>query len=262
MTSLVDRQGIVNEAASAVRVSGLSVRYPGSGGVLALDGLDLNVPAGSFHAILGPSGCGKSTLLKVLTGLLPATEGKCETPGTRRPAYVPQGNSCFPWLTAEDNVAYGLWVLGVGRRERRETARRLLGRLGLGSFARCYPHQLSEGMRQRVAIARAFAVEAPVLAMDEPLSALDFQTRMTVQSELIQLWMDRSTTVIYVTHDIDEALTLADQVTVLSARPGRALRTIRVPFPRPRSYREVRHQPGYAAAFAELLDLIEGGRRP
>ncbi|HSE43720.1 MAG TPA: ABC transporter ATP-binding protein [Gemmatimonadales bacterium] len=258
MTALVDRPSLLQRTATAVEIAGLTVRYPGAGGVLALDGVDLRVPLGSFHAILGPSGCGKSTLLRVLTRLIPATSGSWRIADGSRPAYVPQGNSCFPWLTAEDNVAYGLWVQGRPKRERRATARRLLARLGLDEFARSYPSQLSEGMRQRVAIARAFAVDAPVLAMDEPLSALDFQTRMQVQTELLQLWMDRNTTVLYVTHDIDEALTLADQVTVLSRRPGRVLRTVTVPFPRPRSYRDVRQEPGYADAFGELLELIEG----
>ncbi|MCC6382183.1 MAG: ABC transporter ATP-binding protein [Dehalococcoidia bacterium] len=238
-------------------MAGLSVRYPGPGSVLALEGLDLAVAAGSFHAILGPSGCGKSTLLKVLGGLVRATAGEWRIAGGRRPAYVPQGNSCFPWLTAEANVAYGLWVQGRPRRERRAVARALLASLGLQEFAESYPHQLSEGMRQRVAIARAFAVNAPLLIMDEPLSALDFQTKIQVQGELLRLWSDRQATVLYVTHDIDEALTLADRVSVLSGRPGRLLGTIEVPFPRPRSYRDVRNQPGYPDAFRQLFELLE-----
>ncbi len=261
MTTFVrDQLTAESRAANAVEVKGLSLQYPGSRGVLALDDINLEIVQGSFHAIIGPSGCGKSTLLKVLTGLVPATAGEWSIADGSRPAYVPQGNSCFPWLTAEDNVAYGLWVQGKPKRQRREAARRLLASLGLQDFARCYPHQLSEGMRQRVAIARAFAVDAPVLVMDEPLSALDFQTRIHVQGELLQLWMDRRTTVIYVTHDIDEALTLADYVTVLSERPGHVLQTMEVPFSRPRSYRDVRNQPGYTEAFARLLYLLEEGR--
>ncbi len=246
--------------ANAVDVAGLSLRYPGRGGVLALEGVDLHVEAGSFHAILGPSGCGKSTLLKVLAGLVPATTGVWAIANNVRPAYVPQGNSCFPWLTAEDNVAYGLWIQGKPRQERRAAARSLLASLHLDGFSRRYPHQLSEGMRQRVAIARAFAVNTPVLVMDEPLSALDFQTKIHVQGELLQLWAERGSTVVYVTHDIDEALTLADRVTVLSGRPGRVLETVEVPFPRPRTYRDVRNQPGYASAFQRLFELLEGGK--
>ncbi len=246
--------------ANAVEVAGLSLRYPGRGGVLALDTVDLQVRAGAFHAILGPSGCGKSTILKVLVGLEPATSGAWRIVDGTRPAYVPQGNSCFPWLTAEDNVAYGLWIQGKQRRERQAVARALLTSLHLDGFARRFPHQLSEGMRQRVAIARAFAANAPVLVMDEPLSALDFQTKVHVQGELLQLWTERGSTVVYVTHDIDEALTLADRITVLSGRPGRVLETVEVPFLRPRSYREVRNQAGYAAAFQRLFELLEGGR--
>jgi NitT/TauT family transport system ATP-binding protein len=259
VTLLANHQTQPSQAANAVEVHGLSVRYPGGGGVLALQSVDLAVEAGSFHAILGPSGCGKSTFLKVLAGLIPASAGDWQINHGGRPAYVPQGNSCFPWLTAEDNVAYGLWVQGKPRRERREIARSLLGSLGLADFARRYPRQLSEGMRQRVAIARTFAVNASVLLMDEPLSALDFQTKVHVQGELLQLWSGRGCTVVYVTHDIDEALTLADRVTVLSARPGRVLETIEVPFSRPRLYHEVRNQPGYPAAFQRLFGLLEGG---
>lgn len=236
-------------------VRGLHVAY---GDIRAIAGLDLVVEAGRFVAILGPSGCGKSTLLKVLAGLVPYQHGSIEVPagGT---SYVPQGNSCMPWLTAEANVAYGLWVRGARRRERQRAARALLEDLGLGGFAKKYPHQLSEGMRQRVAIARAFAYEAPVLLMDEPLSALDFQTRVQVQEELVRLWELRRCTVLYVTHDIDEALTLADRVVVCSARPATIAGTLDVPFERPRHYRDIRQHPGYPAAFAYLYELLEGG---
>ncbi|MFA7249477.1 MAG: ABC transporter ATP-binding protein [Dehalococcoidia bacterium] len=244
--------------ANAVEIRDLTIRYPGRGGVLALDHVNLDVQAGSFHAIIGPSGCGKSTLLKMLIGLIPATSGSGSIAVGRRPSYVPQGNSCMPWLTAEQNVAYGLAMQGAPRAERRAVARALLAKLGLADFARRYPHQLSEGMRQRVSIGRAFAVNSPVLLMDEPLSALDFQTKVHVQGELLELWAERGVTVLYVTHDIDEALTLADRVSVFSRRPGRVLETMEVPFARPRSYREVRNQPAYPAAFARLFELLEG----
>lgn len=262
MTTLADRPSILPTVpqlprANAVEVSGLSIRYPGRGGVLALDRLDLEVGAGSFHAILGPSGCGKSTLLKMLAGLVPATGGDWTIIDGSRPAYVPQGNSCFPWLTVEQNVAYGLAVLRAPRSKQKEVARALLASLGLADFARRYPHQLSEGMRQRVAIGRAFAIDAPVLLMDEPLSALDFQTKVHVQGELLQLWSERRSTVLYVTHDIDEALALADRVSVLSRRPGHVIETVEVPFSRPRSYRDLRNQPDYPTAFRRLFELIE-----
>ena len=238
-------------------IRGLAVSYGGASGLHALEHLDLEVPPGSFHAVLGPSGCGKSTLLKSLAGLLKSGAGSVELPGDGSVAYVPQGNSCFPWLRAEQNVAYGLKLRGVPRAERARRASDLLARLGLSEFARAFPAQLSEGMRQRVAIARAFAVEAPLLLMDEPLSALDFQTKIAVQSELIALWQDRRCTVLYVTHDIDEALALADSVTVLSGRPGRVRDTVEVPFARPRDYAGLRAEPGYPALFRRLYTGLE-----
>lgn len=242
---------------SGLDIKGLGVRYPGGQGVVALRDVSLQVAQGSFHAVLGPSGCGKSTLLKALAGLVPISEGSFTLPGDKTYAYVPQGNSCFPWLRAEENVAYGLKLRGARKGARLARARELLDDLGLGAFARHFPAQLSEGMRQRVAIARAFAVDAPLLLMDEPLSALDFQTKIGVQSELLALWEKRRCTILYVTHDIDEALALADEVSVLSARPGRVLETISVPFARPRGYETIREHPEYAATFRRLYTLLE-----
>ena len=243
--------------AGGLSIRGLTVSYGGATGLCALEELDLEVEPGSFHAILGPSGCGKSTLLKCLAGLVPATSGAVELTGDGSVAYVPQGNSCFPWLRAEENVAYGLKLRGVPRDERARRSRELLRSLGLEGFARAYPAKLSEGMRQRVAIARAFAVEAPLMLMDEPLSALDFQTKIAVQDELLALWRERRCAVLYVTHDIDEALSLGDRVTVLSERPGRVRDSIEVPFPRPRDYASVRAQPGYATLFERLYRALQ-----
>ncbi len=243
--------------APGLEIHGLAVRYGGATGVLALEGVDLEVAPGSFHALLGPSGCGKSTLLKSLAGLIRPSGGMIRMPGDGTVAYVPQGNSCFPWLRAEDNVAYGLRLRGTRRAERKRRARELLESLGLAQFARAFPGQLSEGMRQRVAIARAFAVDAPLLLMDEPLSALDFQTKVAVQGELLQLWQQRRCTVLYVTHDIDEALALADSVSVLSRRPGRVVGRMDVPFGRPREYGSLREAAGYGAVFRKLYSMVE-----
>lgn len=243
--------------APGLEIHGLAVRYGGATGVLALEGVDLAVAPGSFHALLGPSGCGKSTLLKSLAGLIRPSGGMIRMPGDGTVAYVPQGNSCFPWLRAEDNVAYGLRLRGTRRAERKRRARELLESLGLAQFARAFPGQLSEGMRQRVAIARAFAVDAPLLLMDEPLSALDFQTKVAVQGELLQLWQQRRCTVLYVTHDIDEALALADSVSVLSRRPGRVVGRMDVPFGRPREYASLREAAGYGAVFRKLYSMVE-----
>lgn len=244
-------------ASGQLTIRDLTVDYGGVGGVRALENLDLAVEPGSFHALLGPSGCGKSTLIKVLAGLVSHTSGEFGLPGDGSVAYVPQGNSCFPWLRADENVAYGLRLRGVAKAERLERSRSLLRTLGLEQFARSFPAQLSEGMRQRVAIARAFAVESPLLLMDEPLSALDFQTKASVQSELMQLWAERHCTVLYVTHDIDEALTLADRISVLSARPGRLALAQDVPFARPRDHAALREQPGYGALFRRLYEALE-----
>lgn len=240
----------------AIAIQGLGVDY---GTTEAIRGLDLTVETGEFVAVLGPSGCGKSTLLRVLMGLTDATAGTVDLAG--RASYVPQGDSCFPWLTAEENVSYGLRLRGVGRGQRKQVARQLLGDLGLEGFAKRYPATLSEGMRQRVSIARAFAFDAPALLMDEPLSALDFQTRIQVQEELLRLWAARDCAILYVTHDIDEALALADRVVVLTARPARVAGEVIPPFDRPRSYRDIRTHPAYADTFANVYQLLEGGSR-
>ena len=233
---------------------GVGVTY--ANGVTALNDLNLSIPAGSFHAVLGPSGCGKSTLLKAVAGLLRPERGDLRRHGDGAFAYVPHGNSCFPWLRAEDNVAYGLRLKGIPPAERTTRARTLLEDLGLAPFARTFPAQLSEGMRQRVAIARAFALQAPLLLMDEPLSALDFQTKLSVQRQLLELWTRTRCAIVYVTHDIDEALALADDVTVLSARPGRVLETVSVPFERPRSYASIRESAEYGSLFRKLYTLL------
>ena len=257
MTLTAPPNGATTTGPTAIHLRDVTVRYGGAAPTEAVKGLSLSVAKGSFHAILGPSGCGKSTLLKMLAGLLPLSGGSVG--GMRaRISYGPQGDSCFPWMTAEDNVSFGLEAMGVAKQERVAKARALLEDLGLGASGKRYPHQLSEGMRQRVAIARGFAVDSDLLLMDEPLSSLDFQTKIRVQEELLQLWQRSQATVLYVTHDIDEALTLADSITVLSPRPATVLRTLEVPFGRPRSYRSVRQQPGYGALFAGIDELLRG----
>ena len=207
--------------------------------VEALAGVSLNVDAQEFVALLGPSGCGKSTLLAVLAGLTPPTAGRVyfEDPPPGRPltAMVFQEFALFPWRTVQGNVEFGLEELGVPRQERAPRARGLIETLGLRGFETRYPHQLSGGMRQRVGLARALAVDPAVLLMDEPFSALDAQTRQLLQEELLALWERRPTTIIYVTHNIQEAVFLADRVVVLSRRPGRVLEEVPVPLGRPRT---------------------------
>jgi NitT/TauT family transport system ATP-binding protein len=209
-----------------------------TGQVEALRDISFDFADGSFTCIVGPSGCGKSTLLRILGGLETATYGdlRVNLPESRVPqaAFVFQEHGVFPWFDVLDNVAFGQRMAGVGKREREETARRWISEVGLTGFEHSYPHQLSGGMRQRIAIARAFATGSPSLLMDEPLGALDAQTRMLMQEQLVRLWELERKTVVLVTHSIEEALLLGDQIIVMSARPGRIKEVIDVPFSRPR----------------------------
>jgi NitT/TauT family transport system ATP-binding protein len=167
-----------------------------------------------------------------------------------------QGNSVFPWMTVLQNAAYGLEMRGVAQPEREEIAERLLIQVGLGDFLSAYPSQLSEGMRQRVAIVRAFAVDPEILLMDEPFGALDEQTRIILQDELLRIWEATGKTVVFVTHSIDEAMILADRILVLSARPGTVRADIRVPFPRPRTVETVRSNAESSQLFLQIWSLL------
>jgi NitT/TauT family transport system ATP-binding protein len=245
----------------AIRATGLGRRFEtGTGTIEAIRDVNLTVEPGEFCVIVGPSGCGKTTFLRILAGLERPSGGTLELRGLggRAPtnAMVFQGRSVFPWLTVRANVAYGLKLNGVGRRERRETADRMIDLVGLSRFARAFPHQLSEGMRQRVAIARALAVDPDLLLMDEPFGALDEQTRFILQEELLRIWEATRKTVVFVTHSIDEAMTLADRIVVFSAQPGTVKATLPVPFPRPRELTAVRSDPAFAGLFAEIWELL------
>ncbi len=244
---------------SRISVRGLSRVFDGEDGpVLALDDIALTVEPGRFTVLVGPSGCGKTTLLRLIAGLDRPTSGTVESirADGRTPsnAVVFQGRSVFPWLSVRDNIGYGLKLAGVRRREREATIARLVDVVGLAGFERAFPHQLSEGMRQRVAIARALAVEPDILLMDEPFGALDEQTRYLLQEELLRIWERSRKTVVFITHSIDEALTLADEVIVMGARPGRILQRIPVPFERPRTMEAVRSDPRFAVLFNQIWD--------
>ena len=235
------------------------VFFSGSTPVWALEDFSLQLEDGSFTCIVGPSGCGKSTFLRILGGLEERTDGAVTISAVDHPipaAYVFQEHGLFPWMNVEDNVAFGLRMTGVGAAERRSTARAWLSRVRLDEFARAYPHQLSGGMRQRVAIARAFATGSPVLLMDEPLGALDAQTRMLMQEELTALWEAERKTVLMVTHDIDEAIVLGDRVLVMSGRPGTLRDDITVPFERPRRLTEIERDPAFTALRSRIWDLL------
>jgi NitT/TauT family transport system ATP-binding protein len=230
------------------------------GPVTALDSFDLAIQPGEFRVIVGPSGCGKTTFLRMLAGLETPTSGELlmrtaagETPTN---AMVFQGRSVFPWLTVEQNVAYGLKLRGVSRKQRAEQTRALLAAVGLGKFGGSYAHQLSEGMKQRVAIARALAVDPDLLLMDEPFGALDEQTRFLLQEEVLRIWDETRKTVVFITHSIDEALTMADKIAVMSAHPGTLLANIDVPFARPRELSAVRSDPAFAELFNYIWEIL------
>lgn len=224
----------------------------------ALGPVDLTIRDGEFVCIVGPSGCGKSTFLRMVAGLIRPSEGAIEFT-TRRAAQstamVFQDYSIFPWKKVIDNVRYGLDLQGVRRRQGNVRAQMYLEKLGLGERANSWPETLSGGMKQRVAIARALTVEPEILLMDEPFAALDAQMRQILQDELLQLWQADRRTVLFITHSLEEALLLGDRVLVMSARPGRIIADLTVPFERPRS-QNIRETPEFAQLTADLWKLL------
>lgn len=218
----------------AVRLGDVAKRYGrGQASVAALGPLSLTVDAGEFVCVVGVSGCGKSTLLSLIAKLDKPTSGVVDT-GTHRVALMFQEPALFPWLTAAGNVELALRARAVPRRERHSTARELLHTVGLAEFADRRPHQLSGGMQQRVALARALAQDADVLLMDEPFAALDAMTRDRLQAELERIVQARNLTVVFVTHNVREAVRLGDRVVLLSARPATVVEQFAIPLPRPR----------------------------
>ncbi|MFM7320474.1 MAG: ABC transporter ATP-binding protein [Armatimonadota bacterium] len=213
-----------------ISIEGVSKTYPG--GTQALAPTTLHIPSGQFVCLLGPSGCGKTTLLNVLAGLESPTGGSVRHLG--KVGVVFQEAALFPWRTVRENVAFGLQMQGMPRRERLERADAMLDLVHLGKFPDAYPHELSGGMRQRVAIARALVLEPNLLLMDEPFGALDAQTRSLLQGELATLWMRTRCTVVFVTHSLNEALVLADRILLFSTSPGRVIGDYHLDAPRPR----------------------------
>ena len=226
--------------------------------LVAIDNMDLDVGGGEFVSILGPSGCGKSTFLKIVNGLLKGTAGEIRLRSGgkgREDAMVFQDAALFPWYSVVDNVAYGLVCAGVPRKEARQRALPLIELVGLVGFADRYPYQLSGGMQQRANLARALAVDSEILLMDEPFASLDAQTREVMQAELLRIWNAAKKTVIFVTHQIDEAIYLSDRVVVMSARPGRILADIRIDLPRPRAL-DVKRRPEFAGYADQIWKLL------
>jgi len=248
----------------AVDVQQLSLSFDGVRTVL--DQVSLQVAAGEFVALVGPSGCGKTTLLNLCAGLIPlppqGTLAVCGEPvqlGSRRSAYMLARDSLLPWATAEENAAFGLKVQGRPAAACREAARAMLARVGLQGFEQAYPKALSHGMRQRVALARTFALDADLLLMDEPFGALDAQTKLQLQDLLLQLCQESMRSVVFVTHDLSEAVAVADRVVVMSSRPGRIVADVPVDLPRPRSIRALQKDHRFHALYAQLWQHLEEG---
>jgi ABC-type nitrate/sulfonate/bicarbonate transport system ATPase subunit len=249
---------------SKLLVEEVSRVFPGVRGgapVTALQRTDMKVPENDFITLLGPSGCGKSTLLRIVAGLDRPTTGRVVLDGreVRKPGpergMVFQSYTLFPWLTVAQNIAYGLAERGVPQARRREIVGHYLGRMGLKGFADHWPKQLSGGMQQRVAIARALANDPAILLLDEPFGALDNQTRALMQELLLGIWERDRKTVLFVTHDIEEAIFLASRVLVMTARPGRIKAEVRVDLPHPRDYR-MKTSPEFTALKARLTEEI------
>ncbi len=229
-----------------------------------LAGVDLVVKANEFLTIIGPSGCGKTTLLRIIASLLPAdsgevlVDGKPVTEPSAERAMVFQSFGLFPWKTVLDNVRFPLGIRNVPPREATEIAMTYLRKVGLEKSASAHPHQLSGGMQQRVGLARALATEPEVLLMDEPFGAIDAQTRELMQEELMRLWQETRNTVIFVTHDLDEAVLLADRVVLMSPGPGHVRKLVSVDLPRPRWGYDVRAHEQFAPLRAELWQALRG----
>ena len=251
----------VNDTAK-LHIEGISKTYAGDGHVVtAIDCIDLAIQNREFATILGPSGCGKSTLLRIVAGLAKPTEGTVwldgraiDGPGRDR-GMVFQTYTLFPWLTVRENIQFGLAVSGVDRVRQEQIAQEFVGKVGLKGFETAFPKALSGGMKQRVAIARALANNPAILLLDEPFGALDAQTRSLMQELLTQIWEELHITILFVTHDVEEAIFLSDRVFVMTARPGRIKAEIEVPLDRPRNY-EIKTSETFLRLKQRALTLI------
>jgi len=251
-----------------IEYRGIARRFQSrSGTVVACEHVNLSVQSGEFLAVVGPSGCGKSTLLNMAAGLLAPSAGSVLYRGApvRRPntdvGYLTQRDTLLPWRTVEDNVAIALELRGESRDARHRRAHQWLARMGLAGFEKSYPAQLSGGMRRRVSLARTLAYEPETILMDEPFGALDAQLRLVMHDELLKLWSGTDKTIVFVTHDLAEALTLADRVAVFSARPGRIRAIETVDLPRPRDVFRIRFDPHFGALHDRLWSYLEASVR-
>jgi len=257
-----DRFTRLKQRPVVLEVKGLGKDFEtAQGNVCALRDVGFRAYRREFVCVIGPSGCGKSTLIRILAGLETASRGEVlldnkqvHGPGPER-GMVFQGYTLFPWLTVKKNVMFGLEMAGRGKMAAEEEAMQWIDLVGLSKFARSYPHQLSGGMQQRVAIARALANQPRILLMDEPFGALDAQTRARMQAYLMEIWQNIDITIVFITHDLDEAIYLADRILVLKAHPGEVNELIEVPVPQPRSPQQFL-SPAFLATKKRLEELI------
>jgi NitT/TauT family transport system ATP-binding protein len=244
-----------------ITVSGLSKTFKSAtGDVVAVDDVSFEVRQGEFVALLGPSGCGKSTILNMVAGLLEKSDGRISIDsdevrhGTvnRKVGYVFQRDTVFPWRTVEANIGYGLEIAGVPKAERAQRVQRAIEVAGLSGFAKSFPRMLSGGMRQRVALMRTLIMEPEILLMDEPFGALDTHTKLEMHKTLLEIWERERQTVLFVTHDLGEALTLSSRIILLSARPGRLKEDFEVPFSRPRDAVTLRETQEFGRLYSHI----------
>ena len=257
---MVSSQLPATTAVPAIELRGATKRFvsPTGASFTALRDLHMTVQPGEFCAIVGPTGCGKSTTLALISGLEPVSLGEVLVFGQpvngvgRSVGYMFQRDAVFPWKNVLDNVAAGPRFRGVAHDEADDRARSWISRVGLSGFEHYYPHQLSGGMRKRVALAQTLITEPRILLMDEPLSALDVQTRALMENELLDLWAETGASVVFVTHDLEEAIALADRVVVITAGPGTVKAVHHVDLPRPRNIAEIRFQPHFIDIYQEI----------
>ena len=256
------KRAVENRVFREIKIAAKGINHfyksPAGTTTTALRDVDLSIREQEFVAIVGPSGCGKSTLLNIMSGLLKPSQGRVFLSGSRltgvtqRIGYMSQADTLMPWRTTVGNVELALEIRGTPKKERRDIARQLIHKAGLGGFEDSYPHELSGGMKKRVVIIRILAADSEVLFMDEPFGALDVFAREMLQDEILKLWQETKKTILFVTHDLAEAITLSDRVVLMTARPSTVKNEYKIPLPRPRSALETRFQP----EFVELQKLI------
>ncbi len=267
MNSMSDQAALKsaqNQTDCVIRVDNVSKVFqtPSQANLRALEKITLDVRSGEFVTVVGPSGCGKSTLLKLIAGFSASSAGRIIFQGEEvrglntKVGYVPQESKLFPWLTVEENVGFGLDPKRYSRPDRERQVSQFISLAGLAGFEKYYPAQLSGGMSKRASIVRALAYEPPVILMDEPFGPLDAQTRMVLQDELLKIWEQKRQTIVFVTHDLVEAVALADRVVVMTHRPGKIKDIIPVPMSRPRNIFEIHRQEGFDDAYSRLWNIF------